>query len=535
MRRLLSRLSERKRGGEQERREEEREEEREERKEEQAGGESAMETLFVARKKALQMQVHLESFHSMDYYLSHADSLEKVADDEFDKVLQEDEVVDPAEPIIRCREKNETSKIFQVLSGMPKGALLHTHGIATGPFEDLAEYLRSDERVYVYMGACDNGEIDHAFKYLSAKDGKKGEESGEWRRASSFSTEELLEYMVLPVDVKRKDLWPVFQHIWMRISELSDAIPIWKGENSFCWSMLTKLLATGVTYVEFKQLIPAGWINPSDDGKTVDRDASIDLFMDTFKDTVELFASKNPRFVGARIVWSALKVMDLKTVEGNTQTVLRLMEKYPHHVAGFDLVGHEDTLQPISMYADILTRFRDRGGRLLLHAGETIEPAADQIYDAIAVGSSRIGHAYSLPKFPALMRIVRDRAITIECCPLSNQGLGYVQDMRNHPGAIMVNNGLRLTISSDDAAIFGYSDLTHDFVVVAKSWGLKLSQLKHLCRQSFKSTGLSHDEQVVAEQRFDEDWVAFLKDFVGSEPSKSPKRAGSKRSSSKRS
>ena len=43
------------------------------------------------------------------------------------------------------------------------------------------------------------------------------------------------------------------------------------------------------------------------------------------------------------------------------------------------------------------------------------------IVDAILLNTTRIGHGYALSKHPQLMKLVKDRNIAIEVCPISNQ------------------------------------------------------------------------------------------------------------------
>ena len=70
-------------------------------------------------------------------------------------------------------------------------------------------------------------------------------------------------------------------------------------------------------------------------------------------------------------------------------------------LAGFDLVGPEDTTKPLIDYLVPLLRFKDRQKELgldipfIFHAGETLgdgTAADDNLYDAILLGTKRIGH-----------------------------------------------------------------------------------------------------------------------------------------------
>ena len=71
---------------------------------------------------------------------------------------------------------------------------------------------------------------------------------------------------------------------------------------------------------------------------------------------------------------------------------------------GFDLVGHEDSLKPLIYYLTPLRRFLERQKELglevpfIFHAGETLGDGTEadmNLYDAILLGTKRIGHGYA--------------------------------------------------------------------------------------------------------------------------------------------
>ncbi len=72
---------------------------------------------------------------------------------------------------------------------------------------------------------------------------------------------------------------------------------------------------------------------------------------------------------------------------------------------GFDLVGDENVLHPLIYYLDPLLRFKKRQAEegvdipFILHAGETLgdgDTSDSNVYDAILLGTKRIGHGLSI-------------------------------------------------------------------------------------------------------------------------------------------
>lgn len=99
-----------------------------------------------------------------------------------------------------------------------------------------------------------------------------------------------------------------------------------------------------------------------------------------------------------------------------------------HRIPGFDLVGQEDNLKPLIDYIEPLLRFQKRQKEegvdipFIFHAGETLGDGTQadvNIYDAILLGTKRIGHGFSLVKHPKIMETCRERGIAIEVCPIS--------------------------------------------------------------------------------------------------------------------
>jgi adenosine deaminase CECR1 len=60
------------------------------------------------------------------------------------------------------------------------------------------------------------------------------------------------------------------------------------------------------------------------------------------------------------------------------------------------------------------------------------------------------------------------KGIAIEICPISNQLLGYVEDLRNHPATAMLAAGVPITISSDDPGLMGYESVVLDWWEVSQ-------------------------------------------------------------------
>jgi adenosine deaminase len=170
---------------------------------------------------------------------------------------------------------------------------------------------------------------------------------------------------------------------------------------------------------------------------------------------------------------------------------LKAAEPYLDRIAGVGLdsseVGH-----PPSKFAGVFKAARERGLKLVAHAGEEGPPA--YVWEALDVlHVDRIDHGNRSLEDPALVRRLAADGITLTVCPLSNLKLCVVDDMTEHPLKRMLQLGLKPTVNSDDPAYFG-GYLGENWLAAARGVGLSRSQLVTLARNSFTGSFLPAGE-----------------------------------------
>jgi adenosine deaminase len=170
-----------------------------------------------------------------------------------------------------------------------------------------------------------------------------------------------------------------------------------------------------------------------------------------------------------------------------------------HGVIGFGLSGLE-TGHPAEKHKGAFDRARAAGLRSVPHAGELVGPAS--IWNALQLlGAERIGHGVRCLEDLELVSELRERQIPLEVCPTSNVCLNVVPSFREHPLPQLIENGLFVTLNSDDPPLFNTS-LTGEYLMAARTFGFTREQIEQLSLNAVRAAFLPPDQRNRLEQRF---------------------------------
>jgi adenosine deaminase len=129
-------------------------------------------------------------------------------------------------------------------------------------------------------------------------------------------------------------------------------------------------------------------------------------------------------------------------------------------------------------YEPAFRRALDSGVPVIAHAGETCGP--EVIWDSLKyAGATRIGHGVRCLEDLALVAELRQRQIPLEVCPSSNVCLGVFPSLAEHPVKKLMDEGLYVTLNSDDPPMFD-TTLTDEFHRVKDTFGLSFEDCRQL-------------------------------------------------------
>jgi adenosine deaminase CECR1 len=397
----------------------------------------------------------------------------------------------PAHSFLLDRTKRaiDESPLLEILKRMPKGGILHLHGSAGGDFRWLVSTATSRPDCYVFHG--DSGpDLRGTLRFFPQPPG------GGWRAIAALRDaapdtrafdEEIYRSITLgEEDAASPDIWEEFGGCFRRAWGLFDD----EAVRDAHWSrMLDRLVDDNVQYVEFRGWPPGG-------------------------EAIERAGRRDPDFT-VKFIASARRGSDRDAARGVLERLLAARERDPARFAGFDLVEEEDrTHGTLFFVEEILAARREAARRgltlpLFLHSGETSRASGGNLYDALLLGAPRIGHGLALVRHPLLMEMARERQVAIEVCPISNQVLGYVPDLRSHPAVAFMNAGIPVVLSPDDPGLTRHT-FSHDFYEAVLAWELDLRDLKQLALSSLVHSAMDADEKARALASWERRWAAFV-------------------------
>lgn len=116
--------------------------------------------------------------------------------------------------------------------------------------------------------------------------------------------------------------------------------------------------------------------------------------------------------------------------------------------------------------------------KIKIHCGEGTD-AARMLEEVRFVRPQAVQHGVAAANDQACMDFIRENNIQLNVCPASNVALRVVPSIHAHPIDTLVRNGLRVTLATDDLAIFG-RPLSAEYVTLYQIGKLTAAELEQI-------------------------------------------------------
>ncbi len=160
-------------------------------------------------------------------------------------------------------------------------------------------------------------------------------------------------------------------------------------------------------------------------------------------------------------------------------------------VVAIDLAGAE-ALFPTAKYVDIFQKAKKDGVPFTIHAGEA--DGASSVRDALEAGTVRIGHGVRSFEDKKVIDDIIRKNIPIEMCPTSNRQTHAVADMSTYPLVEYLEQGVCVTVNTDDPAIEG-TTIAEEFAYLKKTYGLTEEQQGQILKNSITAAFTTETEK----------------------------------------
>jgi len=144
-------------------------------------------------------------------------------------------------------------------------------------------------------------------------------------------------------------------------------------------------------------------------------------------------------------------------------------------VVALDLAGNEAEF-PSQPFYGIFKEAKQAGLQVTIHAGEW--GPAKHIKEAIEeLGANRIGHGVRVLEDENVAALLRERNTACEVCITSNYQSGVVETLDAHPLSRMLENGINVTINTDDPSISRIT-LSHEYYTACVDLGMQQETMR---------------------------------------------------------
>ncbi|MEI7291440.1 adenosine deaminase [Paraburkholderia tropica] len=215
-------------------------------------------------------------------------------------------------------------------------------------------------------------------------------------------------------------------------------------------------------------------------------------------------ADAEKRGLTSKLILCFLRHLSEADALATWDAALPLFDRYPRMIGvGLDSSerGH-----PPSKFERVFEKARAKGLKLVAHAGEEGPPA--YIYEALdLLKVDRVDHGVRSIEDPALVTRLADTRVALTVCPLSNTKLCVFDDMTQHTLKQLLDQGVAVTVNSDDPAYFG-GYVNENYSAIIDALKLDDQEVYTILRNGFEASFVTPEERAALIAKLDAYWTA---------------------------
>jgi len=172
-------------------------------------------------------------------------------------------------------------------------------------------------------------------------------------------------------------------------------------------------------------------------------------------------------------------------------------------------MGGDEKLMPAKIFTEVFERARNSGLRTVAHAGEsdTFQSVVDSVE---LLNVERIGHGISAAYDSATMELLKSKNIPLEVAPTSNIVTGhFVKKMEDHPVRVLYDNGVFVTLNSDDPNLFE-THLEKEYWNLYDKLGFSLDDIYKIICNGFRAAFMTNTQKQNYIKAVNKQWVHML-------------------------
>ncbi|MEO0509741.1 MAG: adenosine deaminase [Verrucomicrobiota bacterium] len=410
-------------------------------------------------------------------------------------VLQGPAVTNPANmDLLFERIKREASdeELYRFLYAMPKGGDIHHH-LAGGFLPAMWYSIASDskrnggQRFYTRYRITDYRRhpllsrpgVSNIFLWINLREDNV-EKLDASLRVDFKPLDELTEaeqaawMSAIVLDLPHEGRNEFFEYHWSRLGDMSTSIHVM---SELMVENMKLFGAEGVRYLEVQR----GAFHYLDaKGNSIPVEES-EAFWNARLSQPDALAT------GVTVRWQGIVLRFADNALDMVRTWYAFLDSHSSNWAGINMAGREDDNRGYpkrftAVYDEMLRKYPGIG--ISIHAGEAEKPDT-HIPDTLRLGATRIGHGINLIWDEDTMLRMRDSEFLIEINLISNELLGYVPDLDQHPFPVFLRQGIPCCLNTDDRGMWD-SNFTDEVYVAVKRFNLSWSELQKTARLSLE-------------------------------------------------